>query len=186
MKIIELQSKSLEELIDITDDLLEYVDQSRIKSGILTIQTPNNACSVISLSEQYDNTMKEYLTFANKIVPMYEGWDFHGFGARHVRSSILGSSKTFIIENGTLLLGAFERIYLAEFEGPKTDRIVVAQALGEKLAEGEQATLIPQVHAMNEAVYQAVQEEEAAKERIIQEMREEYAREHPQKDSKEN
>ena len=178
MKILNLETKNLETLIDFTDEALQYVAQSGIKTGTLTVQTPINTCAVISLSNRYQTTEKDYLSTIDKWLPLFEGWDFHGFGTKNIRASILGTSKTFLIENGTLLLGAYERLYFAEFDGPKKDRLVVLQAVGEQLDKDETPAHIPEIYDINQALIHEVESEEAEKERIIQEMREEYAKEH--------
>ena len=39
--------------------------------------------------------------------------------AGHVKSSLIGISLTFIIEDGTLLVGHSQGVYFLEFDGPR-------------------------------------------------------------------
>jgi thiamine phosphate synthase YjbQ (UPF0047 family) len=45
--------------------------------------------------------------------------------AGHVKSTLIGPSMTFIIENGELLLGHSQGIYFLEFDGPRNRECIV-------------------------------------------------------------
>ena len=80
-----------------------------------------------------------------------------------------------MVESGELILGLHQSIYMVEFNGPSTDRRIYLSHMGTTLAEGEEPRL-PQVledlYAADLAKEQAEKEEQ---DRIIAEMRAEYA-----------
>ena len=41
----------------------------------------------------------------------------------HIKASCIGSSETILIENGSLVLGTWQGIYLAEFDGPRSRKV---------------------------------------------------------------
>ncbi|MEF3244680.1 MAG: YjbQ family protein, partial [Caldisericaceae bacterium] len=43
----------------------------------------------------------------------------------HIKASIIGSSRTVIIQNGTLALGTYQGIFFMEFDGPRTREVYV-------------------------------------------------------------
>ena len=43
----------------------------------------------------------------------------------HVKSSLFGASEAVIIDNGSLVLGTWQGIYFAEFDGPRTREVIV-------------------------------------------------------------
>lgn len=45
--------------------------------------------------------------------------------ASHLQASAMGFSHFVFISNGRLLLGRWQAIYLAEFDGPRTRRVLV-------------------------------------------------------------
>jgi secondary thiamine-phosphate synthase enzyme len=47
----------------------------------------------------------------------------------HLKTAMVGTSVTVLIENGRLLLGRWQGIYLCEFDGPR-DREVVVKVVG--------------------------------------------------------
>jgi secondary thiamine-phosphate synthase enzyme len=61
-----------------------------------------------------------------KIVPHNDNYR-HGEGnsAAHIKASILGASETMFIENGELVLGAWQSIFCCEFDGPRSRQVIV-------------------------------------------------------------
>ena len=43
----------------------------------------------------------------------------------HIKSSLMGFSESIIIENGRLLLGTRQGIYLTEYDGPRVRKVYV-------------------------------------------------------------
>ncbi|NCB34386.1 MAG: YjbQ family protein, partial [Erysipelotrichia bacterium] len=50
-----------------------------------------------------------------------------GNGAAHVRSALLGCSRTIPIANGALLLGTWQQIVLIDFDNRPRNRKVIVQ-----------------------------------------------------------
>ncbi|MDT8391138.1 MAG: secondary thiamine-phosphate synthase enzyme YjbQ [Lentisphaeria bacterium] len=51
----------------------------------------------------------------------------HGEGnsSAHVKATLAGSSVTVPVERGRMLLGTWQSIYLCEFDGPRSRRVIV-------------------------------------------------------------
>jgi secondary thiamine-phosphate synthase enzyme len=43
----------------------------------------------------------------------------------HVKTSLLGPSQQLLVEHGQLCLGTWQRVFLAEFDGPRTRNLWV-------------------------------------------------------------
>jgi secondary thiamine-phosphate synthase enzyme len=43
----------------------------------------------------------------------------------HIKTSIIGSSVTVLVENGRLVLGTWQKIFFCEFDGPRTRKVYV-------------------------------------------------------------
>ena len=80
-------------------------------------------CEMIDVQHDILLTLEELIPAARR------GYR-HGEGNSdaHVKASLVGSSVTVLIEAGRLLLGTWQGIYLAEFDGPRTRQMHVAIA----------------------------------------------------------
>jgi secondary thiamine-phosphate synthase enzyme len=48
-----------------------------------------------------------------------------GNSPAHIKASIIGSSATLIIEDGSLLLGIWQGIFFCEFDGPRNRTVLI-------------------------------------------------------------
>ncbi|GFZ24262.1 hypothetical protein CMETHOX_21850 [Lacrimispora indolis] len=175
MKIIEAGVSAPEGLADITEQVREYIREVRLKDGFVHIQIPERTCAVtITINDDF-NIDKDFLNKINRFLPKYNGMQFTGWTTSNVKASLVGMSEQVMVESGELILGLHQSIYMVEFNGPSTDRRIYLSHIGTTLAEGEEPRL-PQVledlYAADLAKEQAEKEEQ---DRIIAEMRAEYA-----------
>lgn len=175
MKIIEAGVSAPEGLADITEQVREYIREVRLKDGFVHIQIPERTCAVtITINDDF-NIDKDFLNKINRFLPKYNGMQFTGWTTSNVKASLVGMSEQVMVESGELILGLHQSIYMVEFNGPSTDRRIYLSHMGTTLAEGEEPRL-PQVledlYATDLAKEQAEKEEQ---DRIIAEMRAEYA-----------
>ena len=165
MKIIEAGVSAPEGLADITEQVREYIREVRLKDGFVHIQIPERTCAVtITINDDF-NIDKDFLNKINRFLPKYNGMQFTGWTTSNVKASLVGMSEQVMVES----------VYMVEFNGPSTDRRIYLSHMGTTLAEGEEPRL-PQVledlYAADLAKEQAEKEEQ---DRIIAEMRAEYA-----------
>ena len=175
MKIIEAGVSAPEGLADITEQVREYIREVRLKDGFVHIQIPERTCAVtITINDDF-NIDKDFLNKINRFLPKYNGMQFTGWTTSNVKASLVGMSEQVMVVSGELILGLHQSIYMVEFNGPSTDRRIYLSHMGTTLAEGEEPRL-PQVledlYAADLAKEQAEKEEQ---DRIIAEMRAEYA-----------
>lgn len=175
MKIIELDISSPEALVDITDQIREYVRESRLKNGLIHLQVPEKTCAVTISTNDEPNIEKDFLNKVNHFLPKYNGMQFTGWTTTSVKASLVGLSAQIMVEGGELILGRHQSIYFLEFNGPSKGRRLYITHMGDLLAEGEEAALpkeLAELYAADQAKEDA---EKAEQERIIAEMRAEAA-----------
>ena len=80
-------------------------------------------CEMIDVQHDILLTLEELIPAARRGYRHDEG-----NSDAHVKASLVGSSVTVLIEAGQLLLGTWQGIYLAEFDGPRTRQMHVAIA----------------------------------------------------------
>ena len=115
-----IRTSSREELIDITSFIKNVVKKSNIVSGIAFIYVPHTTCG-ITINENADPDVKKDIinALANIGIESISFYHLEGNSPAHVKSTIVGSSITVFIENSDLVLGRWQGIMLAEFDGPR-------------------------------------------------------------------
>ena len=61
------------------------------------------------------------------MIPRHEDYYRHGEGNSdsHVKTSLVGSSVTVLVEAGRLVLGRWQGVYFCEFDGPREREMMV-------------------------------------------------------------
>ena len=110
-----------EGLYNITSYVRQTLNESGVESGIAVIFCPHTTAA-ITINENADPDVQTDLLFAlDKTYPDRPQFrHMEGNSAAHLKSSCVGASETVIIEDGALLLGTWQGIYFAEFDGPRT------------------------------------------------------------------
>jgi secondary thiamine-phosphate synthase enzyme len=127
METIKISTSNKYELVDITSHVKEIIRVSKTKEGICLIYTPH-ATAAILINENYDpHVMDDVLDALNKMIP--EGkWQHDKIdnnGAAHIKAAIIGPSKSIPINENKLMLGQWQDIMFAEFDGPKERKIFI-------------------------------------------------------------
>lgn len=114
------------EAIDITKKVKEIISKSNFSSGLCIIYSPHTT-SGIMINESYDPSVVEDInTFLSELVPHNRKYKhLEGNSDAHIKCSIIGPSKTIIIENEKLLLGEWQGIFFMEFDGPRSRNVYV-------------------------------------------------------------
>ncbi|MGI8639923.1 MAG: secondary thiamine-phosphate synthase enzyme YjbQ [Pyrinomonadaceae bacterium] len=127
MQIITVNSVQREEMIDITREVEYVVGESGVKEGVCVLFTQHTTCG-LTINENADPDVKsDVLLFLKNTIPQfYDGFrHFEHNSDAHVKSSLMGASVTVPFENGKLLLGRWQGIYLCEFDGARERKIVM-------------------------------------------------------------
>ena len=126
MEKITIKTNKRNELVDITSSIKKTIDSLNINNGICLIFCPHTSGGV-TVNEAYDPTVKGDIIFSlNKISPDYKEFrHLEGNSDSHVKSSVVGCSLNLIINEGKIMLGQWQGIYFAEFDGPRTREVWV-------------------------------------------------------------
>lgn len=121
---INLKTKTRNELVDITDQVKQYVAESAINEGLCFIFCPHTT-GAVTINENADPTVKEDILFSLKKISPIESSHKHleGNSDSHVKASIIGASELIAIENGKLVLGTWQGIFFCEFDGPRSRKV---------------------------------------------------------------
>ncbi|MFC5712851.1 secondary thiamine-phosphate synthase enzyme YjbQ [Thalassorhabdus alkalitolerans] len=124
---LSINTATRDEMIDITSKVKNFIKESNVVSGIVTVYTAHTTAG-ITVNENADPDVKhDMLMRLDEVYP----WDHskyrhaEGNSASHLKASTVGTQQTLIIEEGELILGTWQGIYFCEFDGPRTRTVYV-------------------------------------------------------------
>lgn len=125
MKKIEVTTKSRDQFLNITNAVQEAAFQLGITNGVITVYTPHTTCGV-TINENADpDVISDLLGHLDRAVP-WRSPDYQhrgGNAAAHIKSSLIGSSVSIIVESSKIKLGVWQAVYLCEFDGPRNREV---------------------------------------------------------------
>jgi secondary thiamine-phosphate synthase enzyme len=126
MKKINVKTSKRIELIDITKEIQNIVNEIKVKDGICFIFCPHTTAG-LTINENADPSVRRDITDTlNKIVPENAGYAHtEGNADSHIKSSLFGSSLTVFIQGGQLAFGTWQGIYFCESDGPRSRQVWV-------------------------------------------------------------
>jgi len=111
---------------DITANVQKTISECGVTGGICVVYCPHTTAG-ITVNENADpDVVSDILNGLKKAFPdLPEFKHNEGNSSAHLKCSYIGSDKTFIIENGKLILGIWQSIFFCEFDGPRTRKYYV-------------------------------------------------------------
>ena len=126
MQTIKVRSTKREEMIDITSEVEKVLLESGEKEGVVVLFVQHTTCG-LTVNENADpDVQTDILSALRKLIPQH-GMNFKHAEENsdaHLKSSFFGSSVIVPFENGELLLGRWQGIYLCEFDGARERKII--------------------------------------------------------------
>ena len=132
---IHVQTKGDCELIDITRQVAQKIEESAIKDGTVTLFMAGSTAG-LSTIEFERGLLSDFQVMWERTVPREipyrhdAAWG-DGNGHSHVRASLLGPSLVVPFVNKRLTLGTWQQIVLVDFDNRPRSRDVVLQIMGE-------------------------------------------------------
>ena len=125
------------ELVDLTDRVMSFARQFNIREGMITLWSMHTTCSVF-INEFQRALLVDIKKFLEEMVardryymhndPDHSDCDRMNADS-HLRAMLLGHSLTLQISGGEVVLGQWQRILMAELDGPRS-RTLRAQVWG--------------------------------------------------------
>ena len=113
-------------LIDITDRVQTVVRESGVRGGVAHIFVPHTTAGITINEDADPAVVADILASLERAVPDDASYRHsEGNSPAHVKASLMGFCQTVLIEDGKLVLGTWQGIYLCEFDGPRTRRVIV-------------------------------------------------------------
>jgi secondary thiamine-phosphate synthase enzyme len=121
------------EFIDLTRNLESFVTDSRVVTGLLNVQSLHTTTGIV-VNEGEPLLLEDFEAMLRTLAPdsaTYRHDDEtirtvnlspgeRPNGASHCKALLIGSSACLNVVNGRLVLGRWQRVFLAELDGPRS------------------------------------------------------------------
>lgn len=125
-KKLTVKSNHKSEMIQITSEIKELVIRSGVKNGLVTVFTPHTTAAVFLFENLDPNLCRDFLKTMGEIAPSDKKYAHVGENAHaHIKSAMMGASVTILIEDANLLLGKWQGLFFADFDGPREREIYI-------------------------------------------------------------
>lgn len=123
---IQVQSKQRAEFVDIKSEVQSCVQKSGVQNGVCVLFVPHTSAG-LAVIEDWDPLVKaDILAVLERLVPWEAGYHHTAANAAaHIKSCLVGTSETLLVEAGKLVLGTWQGVFFAEFDGPRRRRVLV-------------------------------------------------------------
>lgn len=127
------------ELVDLTDRIMDLASRVGVREGVVNLWSMHTTCAVF-INEFQTALQKDIKQFLELMVARDAVWlhndpdhsDCDRMNAdSHLRALLLGHSMTLQISGGEVVLGQWQRILMAELDGPRA-RSLRVQVMGIK------------------------------------------------------
>ena len=122
-------------MIDITRDVAGALEASGLRTGSVLVFVVGSTAAITTF-EYEPGLIADMVEFYQRMAPSDEHYhhddtwgDANGFS--HIRASFTGPSLIVPFEEGSLLLGTWQQVVLAEFDNRSREREVIIQITGE-------------------------------------------------------
>ena len=125
-----------QKLYDFTEKTNDWIKANGFKNGILNISIQHTSASLIVQENADPDVQTDLINYFNKLVPMNNKLYIHTAEGKddmpaHIKSSLTNNQISLSVNNGDLLLGTWQGIYLFEHRLEPRTRVLVHHFLGE-------------------------------------------------------
>ena len=123
-------------LINISQEIEKFVENSGIKCGILNLSILHTSASLIIQENVSKDVLIDLENFFNKLVPMNENLYSHILEGKddmpaHIKTALTNTNLTLSIIENNLIIGIWQGIYLFEHRIEKHVRSIFCHMIGE-------------------------------------------------------
>lgn len=132
-RVVEWSTHERMQLVNITDRVNEIVRKSGIREGVVHLQSLHTTTALF-VNEWQDALLQDVKAFFDQLVRSDQPWrhndpqysDCERQNAdSHLRGMVMGQSLCLQVRNASVLLGTWQSIIFAEFDGPRSRTLSV-------------------------------------------------------------
>ena len=131
---ISLKTSGFPDLIDLSRYLEDFLQKSGVRNGVMTIFVPGSTAGVTTI-EYEPGLLKDLPALCEKLAPrgvsyQHDATWHDGNGYAHLLAALFKPSLQVPVVEGSLTLGTWQQVILADFDNRPRQRKVVLQVMG--------------------------------------------------------
>ena len=120
-----------ETTVDVTSRVRAAVTRSKVREGLCVVSVAHTTAAVFVNENADPDVQRDLLHQLAQVVPK-DGDYCHAEGnsPAHIKAVLVGNDVTLSIQSGELVLGTWQGVYFAEFDGPR-ERSATVTVIGD-------------------------------------------------------
>ena len=124
MNTLSVATRQRVEFVEVTPQVRQWLRGQHFASGVLTLFVPHTTAGIIINENADPDVITDLTKELNKVIPFEANYRHReGNSAAHIKSSLVGCSIQVLVEHGDLILGTWQGIFFAEFDGPRQRKL---------------------------------------------------------------
>ena len=125
-----------QKLYEFTDHTIKWINKNNFKDGMLNLSIQHTSASLIIQENADPDVQTDLLNYFDNLAPMNNKLYTHTIEGKddmpaHIKSALTNNQISLSINNGKLLLGTWQGIYLFEHRLNPQTRTIIHHFLGE-------------------------------------------------------
>lgn len=124
MSRISIRTEEREQLVDFTEEVTARIREAGVRDGVIHLWSLHTTCG-ITVNEGADPDVQRDIVVALRRTFPRDGDYRHAEGNSdsHLKTLATGPGETLLIEDGRLVLGTWQKVFLAEWDGPRVREV---------------------------------------------------------------
>jgi secondary thiamine-phosphate synthase enzyme len=125
-EVIRLSTRRRSELVEVTREVQEAVSRAGLREGAVLVYVPHTTAGACINENADPDVRADVSKFLERLIPQHAGFAHAEENSdSHIKAILTGPSVMVIVEDGRLLLGRWQGIYFAEYDGPRQREVWV-------------------------------------------------------------
>jgi secondary thiamine-phosphate synthase enzyme len=126
MHELNIRTRTVTDFYEITSDIQDIVISTGIMNGVCHIFVLHTTAAVTVNEHADPSVVEDIINRLDALVPLHSSYRHsEGNAPAHIKASLIGNSQAVFIENGKLVLGTWQGIFLCEFDGPRNRTVLI-------------------------------------------------------------
>ncbi len=130
---LDIESTKRVEIRDLTETVREIVRSTGVEAGLVTLSSMHTTTAIF-VNEPQAALLEDIEHLLERLAPRAEEWKHNDprysdcdrqNADAHLRAMVLGGSVTLQLAEGDIVMGQWQRILMAELDGPRTRQLVL-------------------------------------------------------------
>jgi secondary thiamine-phosphate synthase enzyme len=123
---LSVRTERREQMLDITDAVAGAITELGVDEGAVLVHVPHTTAAV-TVNEGYDpDVAADVLAHLSAMVPVSPAFAHaEGYSDSHIKAILVGCAHPIAVDGGLPALGRWQRLFLCEFDGPRTREVWV-------------------------------------------------------------